>query len=81
MRLRGFDSKNSAVYDFANEKSEQFKLLELGIRDATGKMISKSLINEEGQTMDAFMEKNVLKKKRIKTVEQGLDSRKICIRL
>ena len=81
MRLRGFDSKNSAVYDFANEKSEQFKLLELGIRDATGKMISKSLINEEGQTMDAFMEKNVLKKKRIKTVDQGLDSRKICIRL
>ncbi|MBE16971.1 MAG: hypothetical protein CL867_12045, partial [Cytophagaceae bacterium] len=81
MRLRGFDSKNSAVYDFANEKSEQFKLLELGIRDANGEMISKSLINEEGQTMDAFMEKNVLKKKRIKTVDQGLDSRKICIRL
>ena len=81
MRLRGFDSKNSAVYDFANEKSEQFKLLELGIRDATGKMISKSLINEEGQTMDAFMEKNVLKKKRIKTVDQRLESRKICIRL
>ena len=44
-------------------------------------MISKSLINEEGQTMDAFMEKNVLKKKRIKTVDQRLESRKICIRL
>ena len=81
MRLRGFNTKKSAVYDLAHTKSIQFQLLELGIReDLTNDLTSRSLVNEGG-AIERPSTENIVNRKKIKVVSQDLDPRKICVKL